>query len=156
MKTLGYFWSYKESKKTDNNTFSVIFKRGISEEYPKEFENKKDFDCYAVKEGDVCSLYLELKEAKEIFDFEYNDVESDYYKKHWQDNFANIMSWEDWKWCWAMSGVEVEASLSHQIVENYIYDELGMDEKRKAICKEYEVLSEKIYDDELDELKNIK
>lgn len=59
------------------------------------------------------------------------------------------MSWEEWKWCWAISGVEFESVLGHQMIESSIYDELGMDDRKKDICYKYHVLSEKIYDKEV-------
>lgn len=149
MKILGYGWSFKESKKTADNTFSITFKSGISAKYPKEFEDKKDFDCYVVKEGDVSPIYMEIGEAKRVFDIEFNSAEDDYYRDHWKNNFSEIMSWEEWKWCWAISGVEFEAVLGHQMIERSIYDELGMDDRKKDICNKYHVLAEKIYDEEI-------
>lgn len=153
MEILGYFFSFKESSKLENNSFSITFKHGVSEKYPKEFESKKDFDCHIVKEGDYSSIYISLEDAKRVFDFEFNDAEDEHYIDHWRNNFSKIMSWEEWKWCWAISGVEFQATLGHQVIEKHIYHELGMDDRKKDICNEYHILSEKIYDEELSLLK---
>lgn len=152
MKILGYVWSYKESQKTSDNTFSIAFKHGFSEEYPKYFENKKDFDCFVVKEGDYSPLYMELEEAKIVFDSEISGLVDDYYKECWKDDFSDDMSWDDWQWCWAMAGVEFEATLSRKIIKEGVYTELGMDDRREEVLKKYYALCEDVYNKELDEL----
>lgn len=49
--------------------------------------------------------------------FEYNDAENEYYKENWETNFSNIMSWDEWKWCWAVLGIEFQFFNSKHIMK---------------------------------------
>jgi hypothetical protein len=151
MKILGYVWGYKESGKVSDNTISITFKSGVSKSYPHKYKDKKDFGCEVVKEGDVSKLYLEAEEALAIFNHEYVDSEDDVYKENWEEKYSEMMSWPEWKWCWSIAGVEMSAGLGHYMIEDAVYEKLGLNEKTKKLYEKYQKKAEYEYDESIKE-----
>lgn len=155
MPVLAYIFSYKESRKTEANQFIVSTMHGISDKYPKAYENKKDFECVVIEEGDYSNLYLTLEEAQSDFNHEIEDVDDDFFKEEWKKNYSHSLSWEEFKWCWAINGVHLSASIGHQIISDEILYELGLTEQLEEKFKLYQQISNDEYEKSLEDLKSI-
>lgn len=150
METLGYVFSYKDGKKLKRNQFSISTISGVSDRYPVEYENKKDFNSMPIKQGETSSLYMSLSEAQHHFADEVYELKkfSDY-KESWRKYYSHALNWEDWLWCWGMEGVHINAMISNQLIEDDVLYALGLTDDLEAKVKVYRELSEKEYDEEL-------
>jgi hypothetical protein len=152
-KILAYCFSYKETKQTDARTFGVSFFSGFSDEYPKEYEGKKDFSCYPVKEGDYSSIYMDEKDALKVYASALKEVEEDdYFKENWKKLYAEHISWEDFKKCWAIDGIQCEGILCHMLIDESVYEKLGVTSLFNGDYKKYREIAEEEYDRSLESL----
>ena len=72
---LGYYFGYKDKPTNNDNSISVKFTRGISTDYPYEFENKKDFWVDSIYEGDCDIIYHTSEELMEYLDINQKEAE---------------------------------------------------------------------------------
>lgn len=152
MEIIGYYFSFKDSRKNEDGSFSVFFKSGVSDEYPFKYRDKKDFYCLQVKRGDFSSLYMDAKQAEDVFNNALGETEDDFFKENWAREYSHSITWEEWKWCWAISGVEFEACLSHMNIDDEVYEKLGVTEETKALYVKYRLMAEEEYDKSLESI----
>lgn len=84
--SLGFLWGYKETQKT-GNVFTVKTISGFNNSeqgYPFEHQNKKDFECCEIFEGDASRLSAEKEEFLGLVQESLLDIyDSDYYKSEY-------------------------------------------------------------------------
>lgn len=86
--SLGFSWSYKDTRKIGESYVvrTVCGLNTVAEGYPAEHQNKKDFGCLEVFEGDSSRLAAEKEEFLGLIQESLLDlVESEYYKSEYAD-----------------------------------------------------------------------
>lgn len=157
---LGYVFGFKGSKDTSKpNSFCITFTHGISDNYPKEYEKKKDFWCQEVRVGDYSELYANDQLVKESFEEHVrNDIEGDgreFYVNlfenerigYFQDTDIDL---EKYLILQAVAGMHCDFSFSHQFVtDDQINQLLASYGLNTEIYHRYQDISEQIYNDEI-------
>lgn len=160
-KSLGFLYGYKETKMEDGK-FSVFFKRGFSEKYPKKFEKFKDFWSEQIFLGQTSNLFLNPKEFIEAFKIELKEQEqyrSDFEKRKYLFNydinfdqykvlnafsmaFLHVNMYQTWE-----TEKVLENVLEQTIKKEFINDKRGLLE----IYNDFKKTSEVIYNKEISE-----
>ena len=63
-----YVWSYKETQVNTDNSATVKFIEGVSDYYPSEYQDRKDFYCSRVCRGDTCTIFYTQDEIDQLVD----------------------------------------------------------------------------------------
>lgn len=156
---LGYWFGFKESTQSAPNQFTVTFKEGLSNKYPKEHKKKKDFWCQEIRVGDYSDLYADDQLLRESFEHHIReDVEGEglefYVNLYNQERIGYFqdtpIDLDKYLILTAMAGAHCDFSFARQIVTddqiNALLKPYGMD---ADLYNHYGNISERIYDDEI-------
>lgn len=164
-KILGYVFEFKGSSSdcAEKNTVSIKFTSGISDKYPKEFENKKDFYCETICVGDYHELFANDQAVEQQFAHFLKENEHpnewDYYNELFEeqsDYFQGTdIDFEKYLVLKAFSYMHTNFAFAHQTFSSGMIDQLlkpfNLSESTYTL---YQDIRMRIYHDELEQAFN--
>ena len=150
---LGYVFGYKQIIQ-DENIIDISIMRGVSDDYPNDFEKNKDFWCFAVESGDYSPLYADDHVLSATFDYELKEDTRYWTTLYNESPEYQALDLPTYLVCHALASVQSSCMLSNLRIEDSQYIELLKPHNIKLdTFKKYLNISALVYEAEIERMK---